>query len=148
MRMKLLILLLVTALIWLSVPAQVSQAQNGYPLDLCRRAGFSTEEDFMMREGEAYDGNPYVSDGDVLSPSGQVCARNRDLLAAFDVREDLGLDALDILSVEERLIAFSTELDSPRDVFSEAAKTRSGALSRWRVAPRPTTGSTGDCKRF
>lgn len=119
MRMKLLILLLVTALIWLSVPAQASRAQNGYPLDLCRRAGFSTEEDFMMREGEAYDGNPYVSDGDVLSPSGQVCARNRDLLAAFDVREDLGLDALDILSVEERLIAFSTELDSPRDVFSD-----------------------------
>ena len=40
MRMKLLILLLVTALIWLSVPAQVSQAQNGHPLDLCRRAVF------------------------------------------------------------------------------------------------------------
>ncbi len=33
------------------------------------------------------------------------------------MREDLGLDALDILVVDERLIAFSTELDSPHGNF-------------------------------
>jgi len=107
----------VAALMW-AAPGSEARAQDDFPLDLCRRAGFSTEEDFMMHEGEAYDGNPYVSDGDVLSPSGQVCARNRDLLQRFEVRDDLGLDALDILDVEERLVAFSTELDHPHDRFT------------------------------
>lgn len=118
MLAKLLRIMLVGAvLVWAAPPALSARAQGDYPLELCREAGFSTEEDFMMREGKAYDGDPYVSDGDVLSPNGQVCVRNRDLLQRFGVREDLGLDALDILAVDERLVAFSTELDSPHGNF-------------------------------
>ena len=49
--------------------------------------------------------DPYVSDGDLLSITGDVCARNADLLRAFDVKTDLGLDAVDILDVERRLVA-------------------------------------------
>lgn len=105
------------------LPAHVAGAQGDYPLENCVRGGFSTEEDFMMIEGEPYDGNPYISDGDVLSFDGQVCARNRDLLLpSFDVNDDLGLDALDILRIDTRgrrhVIAFSTELDSPHGTFT------------------------------
>lgn len=110
--------MIVAAMLLAVFSAPDARAQDAYPLDECRTAGFSTEEDFTMREGEPYDGDPYISDGDILSPSGQVCARNRDLLAPFDVREDLGLDALDILHVDERLVAFSTELDGPRARFT------------------------------
>jgi hypothetical protein len=94
------------------------KAQENIRLDLCREGAFSTEEDFMMMEGEPYDGNPYISDGDILSPTGQVCARNADLVQRFDVRVDLGLDALDILNFEPGLVAFSTELDSPFGTFT------------------------------
>jgi hypothetical protein len=87
-------------------------------LAACKDGAFSTEEDFMMMRGEPFDGNPYISDGDVLSPNGQVCARNAELLRRFDVKEDLGLDALDILSFEPGLVVFSTELESPHGTFS------------------------------
>jgi len=110
--------LLAAAAIGAVPPGLGAVAQGDFPLELCREAGFSTEEDFMMREGEPYDGDPYISDGDVLSPDGQVCARNRDLLQRFEVRDDLGLDALDILNVDARLVAFSTELDSPHGTFT------------------------------
>jgi hypothetical protein len=86
-------------------------------LKACEGGAFSTEEDFMMMRGEPFDGNPYISDGDVLSPSGEVCARNAELLQRFDVRVDLGLDGLDILDLEG-LVAFSTELDSPFGTFT------------------------------
>lgn len=72
----------------------------------------------MMTRGEPYDGNPYISDGDLLSITGDVCARNADLLRAFDVRPDLGLDGVDVLDIERRLVAFSTELDSPFGSFT------------------------------
>jgi hypothetical protein len=87
-------------------------------LEACERGGFSTEEDFMALENIPADGNPYISDGDLLSFSGEVCARNQQLVQNFDVIYDMGLDALDILSIEERIIAFSTELDSPHGNFS------------------------------
>jgi hypothetical protein len=45
-------------------------------LKACEGGAFSTEEDFMMTRGEPFDGNPYISDGDALSPNGEVCARN------------------------------------------------------------------------
>ncbi len=110
-------LLLALALGLVLIPATV-HAQAGYPLVNCRQGAFSTEEDFMMAEGEPYDGNPYISDGDLLSPSGALCARNRDLLQRFTptgaAAEDLGLDAVDILNLNDRIVAFSTELD---DVF-------------------------------
>jgi hypothetical protein len=110
---------LLLAILMLSV--QLAGAQQDFlrNLDACKEGAFSTEEDFWMQEGEPFDGNPYISDGDILSPNGQVCARNRELLQPrFDVEADLGLDGLDILDFERRLVAFSTELDSPFGTFT------------------------------
>lgn len=86
-------------------------------LKACQGGAFSTEEDFMMMRGEPFDGNPYISDGDLLSPNGEVCARNAELLQRFDIKVDLGLDGVDILSLDG-LVAFSTELDSPFGTFT------------------------------
>lgn len=80
---------------------------------------FSTEEDFMSPVGERHDGNPVISDGDLLAldaVSGQVriCARNHDLLrpgVMVEVEQALGLDAVDAILPGQGLIAFSTELD-------------------------------------
>ncbi|MDW3224326.1 MAG: hypothetical protein R8G34_15835 [Paracoccaceae bacterium] len=85
--------------------------------DPCRGLLFSTSEDFITRGPEPKDGNPIISDGDLLawdvSAGARICRRNADLIRQFDIsRVDLGLDA--VASVDERheLIAFSTELDS------------------------------------
>ena len=98
-------------------PAQAQDASLKN-LDACKGGAFSTEEDFMMTKGEPFDGDPYISDGDLLSPDGQVCARNAELLQHYDVRADLGLDGVDILDFDRRLVAFTTELDSPFGTFS------------------------------
>ena len=101
-------------------PVAAQAIPAAYPLEKCQEGAFSTEEDFVMQEGEQYDGSPYISDGDLLSFNGVVCARNHDLLAAFAVGRympDLGLDALDILDITDRIIAFSTELDDPESRF-------------------------------
>jgi hypothetical protein len=79
----------------------------------CGELAFSTEEDFVTHGPEPADGNPYISDGDLLGKSCIVCARNVDLLMPFDVTVDLGLDAADVIDAEAFLVAFSTELDSP-----------------------------------
>ena len=89
---------------------------------LCRGTVFSIEEEFRSQGPRPFDGNPIVSAGDLLvrdaSTSGvRVCARNRDLVGPFDVREDLGVDAVDVIDPDKRLIAFSTELDSPHGNF-------------------------------
>lgn len=110
----------VCALGSLAFTAPQAVAQN----DPCRGLLFSTEEDFTMQRGEGPDGNPIVSDGDLLAldpASGQtsICRRNRDLVQPFDVsREDLGLDAVAAVDENAKLIAFSTELDSPHGNFS------------------------------
>jgi hypothetical protein len=89
-------------------------------LDGCQDLAFSTEEDFITQGPLPPDGNPILSDGDLLGVqqdvSGDicvVCARNGELLTGFDVVEDLGLDAVDVIDVAARWVAFSTELDSP-----------------------------------
>lgn len=111
-------MLLTLALALLLAPS-AAHAQGAYPLDKCRSGAFSTEEDFMMKEGKPYDGDPYISDGDLLSTTGDVCARNADLLMAFNptggYMPDLGLDAVHIISFDKRLVAFSTEID---DIFN------------------------------
>ena len=97
------------------LPTGVARGQMG-PTALagCAEFGFSTEEDFLTQGPEPSDGNPVISDGDLLGPGGMICARNADLLHnTFDVAEDLGLDAADVLDVDKYLVAFSTELDSP-----------------------------------
>jgi hypothetical protein len=78
---------------------------------------FSTEEDFVTRGPAPADGNPIISDGDLLVSSGHVYLRNRELLTAYKVREDLGLDAADVIHSERKLVVFSTELDHPQGVF-------------------------------
>jgi hypothetical protein len=89
---------------------------------VCQQLAFSTEEDFVTQGPEPPDGNPILSDGDLLGigldDSGAirctVCARNADLLAqTFDVSVDIGLDAVDVLDAEAYLVAFPTELNSP-----------------------------------
>ena len=81
--------------------------------EACREMAFSTEEDFVTQGPMPPDGNPIISDGDLLGPNCVVCARSLDLVQGFDVTMDLGLDAADIIDVDTYLVAFSTELDSP-----------------------------------
>ncbi|MCL7453658.1 MAG: hypothetical protein M8467_11495 [Anaerolineae bacterium] len=92
------------------------------PLDpACGMMAFSTEEDFITQGPEPADGNPIISDGDLLAlatdDAGNVscilCARNADLLQNFDLVADLGLDAVDVVDTESYLVAFSTELNGP-----------------------------------
>jgi len=47
-----------------------------------------------------------------------VFARNRELLEVFKIDNDLGLDAVDVIDEERRLIVFSTELDDPLGRFT------------------------------
>jgi hypothetical protein len=84
----------------------------------CKDLGFSTEEDFVTRGPLPPDGSPLISDGDLLGPAHAVCARNAELLAVWKETVDLGLDAVDIISVEPGLVAFSTELDDPAHRFT------------------------------
>jgi hypothetical protein len=93
------------------VPAQAPDVSPG--LQSCKEMAFSTEEDFVTFGPEPPDGNPIISDGDLLGAGCVVCARNHDLLKNFDVENDLGLDAVDIIDAERYLVAFSAELDSP-----------------------------------
>ncbi|MCD6289801.1 MAG: hypothetical protein J7M34_04800 [Anaerolineae bacterium] len=86
-------------------------------LGACKQFAYSTEEEFVTRGPEPPDGNPIVSDGDLLGRYGAICMRNHELLQAWDVVNDLGLDAADVLDVERGFVAFSTELDDPHGRF-------------------------------
>ena len=92
-------------------PLQPSGVTTGWYS--CAELAFSTEEDFVTRGPLPPDGNRIISDGDLLGKDCVVCARNQDLLQQFDVTEDLGLDAVDVIDIRRNLVAFSTELDSP-----------------------------------
>ena len=98
----------------------VGQAAAQGNLDRCQDIAFSTEEDFVTQGPVPPDGNPILSDGDLLGVEGDesgdicvVCARNGELLAGFGVAVDLGLDAVDVIDVAAEWVAFSTELNSP-----------------------------------
>ena len=102
-----------------SVPAADESATP--PVADCANGAFSTEEDFIARDIKPFDGNLYISDGDMLSFSGDVCMRNQDLTAAWfvgAVGPDLGLDALDILEIGKPIVAFSTEVDDASGRFT------------------------------
>jgi hypothetical protein len=109
--------ILLLVLLMLPPPHVAGQVGIKAMLD-CSSMAFSTEEDFITQGPEPLDGNPLISDGDLLSPNGTVCARNSELLQPFDVTRDMGLDAVDVLDVENYLVAFSTELDSPHGNFT------------------------------
>jgi hypothetical protein len=89
-------------------------APQALDLGPCEEFAYSTEEDFVTQGPEPPDGNPIISDGDLLSRDCTICARNHDLIVAFDIGPeiDLGLDAADVIQAETDWIAFSTELDS------------------------------------
>jgi len=103
---------LLLALITLAPLGPATSQEPSLP-EACRELAFSTEEDFVTWGPKPPDGNPIISDGDLLGPNCEVCARNLDLVGRFDVSDDLGLDAADVIDVESYLVAFSTELDSP-----------------------------------
>jgi len=104
------------------IVAGAAEAQVGsVALQNCvaaERLLFSTEVGFLDQGPVPPDGNPLISDGDLLGfapPGGcAVCARNADLLSTFGVAVDLGLDAIDVIPTGQGLISvFSTELDGP-----------------------------------
>jgi hypothetical protein len=103
---------LLLALIALAPLKPVTGQEPSMP-EVCGRLAFSTEEDFVTHGPEPPDGNPYISDGDLLGRDCVICARHGDLLRDFDVVVDLGLDAADVIDARDYLAAFSTELDSP-----------------------------------
>jgi hypothetical protein len=121
-----LLLVLLAALLVLSFSPAWASAQPPGNLSACKDCAFSTEEDFLSRGPVPADGNPIISDGDLLSCTGAVCLRNAQLLQPFDVSVDLGLDAVDVLDVERGLVVFSTELNSPYGTF-----THGDLLSTW-----------------
>lgn len=103
----------------LLMPAAKADEQSVFAnLAGCKDLGFSTEEDFLSQGPMPADGNPIISDGDLLGPAHTVCARNGELLAPWKLQVDLGLDAVDLVSVEPGLVAFSTELDDPAGRFT------------------------------
>jgi len=118
MNRKLLPLIALVLLLMMTVgSASSSLGQAPFSLGDCREVGFSTEEDFFSQGPTPADGNPIISDGDLLGRNGRICARNRELVQTFDVTPDMGLDAADIISIKDGLVAFSTELDSPHGNF-------------------------------
>ncbi|MBN1148870.1 MAG: hypothetical protein JXA78_16530 [Anaerolineales bacterium] len=98
-----------------ALPGSASSKVGKEALKNCKELAFSVEEDFLSQGPEPQDGNPIISDGDLLGLNCAVCARNADLIEIFDIPEwvDLGLDAVDVVDVDAYLVAFSTELDSP-----------------------------------
>lgn len=118
--------LLLLATLTLSSSGQPSLQSAPTILADCKDFAFSTEEDFLSHGPKPADGNPLISDGDLLSRTGTVCLRNRELLQNWEIAADLGLDGVDLLSVEQNLVSFSTELDDPRGRF-----TAGDLLSTW-----------------
>jgi hypothetical protein len=103
-----------------------NEVQSVSLLDDCRDFAWSSEEDFISQASPPSIGDPIISDGDLLSESGTVCMRNAELLVAFEVTDPMGLDAVDVLDVDEELVAFSTELNHPKGRFKHG-----DLLSTW-----------------
>jgi len=125
-RWLLLVPLLV--LLFMISGSQMAISQQTTQLAACADLAFSTEEDFLTQGPLPIDGNPIISDGDLLSRNGVVCMRNQDLLRRWDVNVDLGLDAVDVLSVEQELVAFSTSLNDPQGRFTAGDLLSTGGM--------------------
>jgi len=103
-KFKISLLLLLVSIIFMLIGLATAQCQ--VPLE---SVFFSTEEDFVTQGPNPSDGNPIISDGDLLNATGYVYMRNHELLGVFKVGFDLGLDAVDIIDIEDHFVAFSTE---------------------------------------
>ena len=112
-NVRLIMLIAVIVMVLFISPTPASSQVGAEALKQCDAFSFSTSEDFITQGPEPPDGNPIISDGDLLGFDCVVCARNADLLQDFDVTEDLGLDAVDVINVDNYWVALSTELDSP-----------------------------------
>lgn len=110
---RILLILSILATLLLGSAGSVAGQVGREALAKCKEFAFSTEEDFVTQGPEPPDGNPIISDGDLLGPGCAVCARNADLMPVqWEITDDLGLDAADVIDVDSYLVAFSTELDS------------------------------------
>ena len=72
----------------LVIPSSMAIGEVGpAALNLCRDFAFSVEEDFVTHGPEPPDGNPIISDGDMLGLNCTVCARVHDpfLKSGLDV---------------------------------------------------------------
>ncbi|MFQ5854559.1 MAG: hypothetical protein ACE5LU_02790 [Anaerolineae bacterium] len=118
MRKRLIPAQAILVLALLAVLAHPALGQSANQLTACKDFAYSTEEDFVTQGPEPADGDPVISDGDLLNRFHTVCMRNADLVQVFDVRSDMGLDAVDVLDVDQQLVAFSTELNSPFGNFT------------------------------
>lgn len=98
-------------------PANPTQVQSVSSLEDCRDLAWSSEASFISQAGLPPDGDPIIRDGDLLSAVGTVCMRNAELLQAFGVTQPMGLDAVDVIDVAQRLVAFSVELNAPDGAF-------------------------------
>jgi hypothetical protein len=118
-----------------AMPTAVSSQVGPDALKDCRELAFSTEEDFVTIGADG--GVIIVSDGDLLGLNCAICARNADLLQPFDIPGwiDLGLDAVDVIDVDEYIVAFSTELDSPNSGQFTAGDLLITYGSSWTVVP-------------
>ncbi len=110
--------ILALVLLLFFVQGGTANSQDASPLLACQDFAFSTEEDFITQGPTPFDGNVYISDGDLLARNHAVCLRNAALLAPWKETVDLGLDAVDILNVDSNLVAFSTELNDPAKRFT------------------------------
>ena len=104
----------------LTVVTGLHTAQPTAASDLsdCLDLGFSVEQSFLTQGPVPPNGNPIISDGDLLAPHGAICARNTELLAIFSITEDLGLDAVAVVGSTPVIAAFSTEIDDPGGSFT------------------------------
>jgi len=115
-KFKISLLLLLVSIIFILMGLATAQCE--VPLN---GVFFSTEEDFFTHGLVPNDGNPIISDGDLLNAEGYVYMRNHELLVKFkviDVTYDLGLDAAVVIDKEDYFVAFSTELDDPMGQFT------------------------------
>jgi len=107
-------LLLLVSITCMLMSSATAQEPNEVPEKV---VFFSTEEDFVTG-GPVPPGGPIISDGDLLSSAGSVYMRNSKLLTHWDMFIDLGLDAADVIDVKGGFVAFSTELDHPKGLFT------------------------------
>ena len=82
------------AVTFLALAKPTMGAVGQQALKNCRGLAFSIEEDFVTQGPVPPDGNPIISDGDLMLMGNGVALPNKDLITCFEPKADfLGLDA-------------------------------------------------------